>query len=78
MKTLIFGNPFVQTAALNGLPAKVGNLIEILDHLSKVNIYVSEHIIGVIMTSPCVIVHKQDHCSECLAMSSIYQCSIAV
>ncbi len=30
-----------------------------LVHLSKVSIYVNEHISGIRMKSPCVIVHKQ-------------------
>jgi len=29
-------------------------------HLSKLSIYVNEHISAIKMTSPCVIVHKQD------------------
>ncbi len=29
-------------------------------HLSKVSIYVNEHISAIRMKSPCVIVHKQD------------------
>ncbi len=31
-----------------------------LVHLSKVSIYVNEHISAITMKSPCVIVHKQD------------------
>ncbi len=31
-----------------------------LVHLSKLSIYVNEHISAIRMKSPCVIVHKQD------------------
>ncbi len=31
-----------------------------LAHLSKVSIYVNEHISAIRMKSPCVIVHKQN------------------
>ncbi len=31
-----------------------------LVNLSKVSIYVNEHISGIRMKSPCVVVHKQD------------------
>jgi len=54
-----FSKQFVQTAPHNGLPAKACNLLKILSSSLKSK-YVNEHISAIRMTSPCVIVHKQD------------------
>ncbi len=45
-----------------------------LVHLSKVSIYVNEHISAIRMKSPCVIVHKQDSQMLSLAVNITLLC----
>lgn len=56
MKGVIL-NILLQTAPHNGLPAKVSNLHT---YLTKVHIYVNDMISDIKMTSPHVIVYRQD------------------
>ncbi len=52
------------------------NYSKSLVHLSKVSIYVNEHISGIRMKSPCVIIHKQDLQNSLVV--NIIVCSVSV